>query len=167
MYVRNYGNGLDVPWQKVFNTDDKAVVEAYCAKKEILCEWKADGELRTRQLCQVIERHPVTGEDVWFNQAHLFHVSALEPKLRQMLLEIVEPENLPRNVYHADGSSISIEDLDDIRKAIGELTFTFNWNAGDVLMIDNMLIAHGRTPFSGNRKVLVAMAERHSNLPSP
>jgi alpha-ketoglutarate-dependent taurine dioxygenase len=166
MYVRNYGNGLDVPWQKVFNTERRDVVEAFCAKNAIICEWKADGELRTRQRCQVVEQHPVTGEKVWFNQAHLFHVSGLEPKLRDMLLGIMDEDELPRNAYHADGSSIATKDLDEIRRVIAETAITFSWQAGDVLMIDNMLVAHGRTPFSGNRKVLVAMAERYSNLPS-
>jgi hypothetical protein len=63
MYVRNYGNGLDVPWQKVFNTEDPAVVEAFCRINGILYEWKADGELRTRQVAQAIAVHPLTGRN--------------------------------------------------------------------------------------------------------
>ena len=35
MYVRNYGNGLDLPWQKVFQTDDRARVDEYCARASI------------------------------------------------------------------------------------------------------------------------------------
>src|SRR5690606_12407109 len=71
MYVRNYGGGLDVEWQKVFNSDDRSVVERYCRAHAIGFEWKDDGELRTRQRCQAVARHPKTQEMVWFNQAHL------------------------------------------------------------------------------------------------
>ncbi|MCZ7010123.1 TauD/TfdA family dioxygenase, partial [Salmonella enterica] len=41
-YVRNFGNGMDVPWQQVFNTEDRAQVETYCARHGIVCEWKDD-----------------------------------------------------------------------------------------------------------------------------
>jgi hypothetical protein len=50
MYVRNYGNGLDVDWQQVFGTDSRPEVEAYCAGHEIECEWKEDGELHAPDL---------------------------------------------------------------------------------------------------------------------
>ncbi|MEY4549296.1 MAG: hypothetical protein RL685_5491 [Pseudomonadota bacterium] len=161
MYVRNFGGGLDVPWPQVFNTSDRAEVERYCREHGISCEWKPDGELRTRQVCQVVAQHPHTRQSVWFNQAHLFHVSALEEEVREVLLDAVAPEDLPRNVYHADGSELPAEDLAAIRAALEECRRVFPWQGGDVLMLDNMLAAHARNPFSGPRKVVVAMAESH------
>jgi alpha-ketoglutarate-dependent taurine dioxygenase len=162
MYVRNFGNGLDVPWTQVFNTEDPAVVERYCRAHDIDCEWKEDGELRTRQICQATARHPVTDDWVWFNQAHLFHVSNLEPDVREALLDVVEPEDLPRNVYYGDGSPIEDGILNEIRGVLNELTISFPWQTGDIMMLDNMLAAHARSPFSGPRKVVVAMAEPYS-----
>lgn len=159
MYVRNYGNDLDVAWEQVFGTQDKGVVEAYCAGHGITCEWKPDGTLRTRQVCQGTAAHPVTGEPVWFNQAHLFHVSNLEPEVRATLLELVEEEDLPRNVYYGDGSPIADEDLAAVRAVLDAHTIVFPWQSGDVVMLDNMLTAHARTPFKGPRKVVVAMAQ--------
>ncbi|MGY6278214.1 TauD/TfdA family dioxygenase [Methylomonas sp. MgM2] len=162
MYVRNYGNGLDVPWTQVFNSEEPSVVERYCREHGIVCEWKDDGELRTRQICQATAQHPVTGDWVWFNQAHLFHVSNLEPDVREALLEILEPEDLPRNVYYGDGSAIEDGILAEIRGVLDELTISFPWQTGDVMMLDNMLAAHARAPFSGPRKVVVAMAGPYS-----
>lgn len=161
MYVRNYGNGLDLPWQRVFNTDSRAEVEAYCAKQHIAFEWTDDGELRTRQRCEGVARHPVTGDAVWFNQAHLFHISALEPDTREVLVDSVGEENLPRNVYYGDGSPIPDQDLDRVRAVLEQHKVVFPWQQGDVLMLDNMLAAHARAPFKGPRKVLVAMAQGH------
>ncbi|MEL7893788.1 TauD/TfdA family dioxygenase [Vreelandella neptunia] len=163
LYVRNYGD-FDMPWQKVFNTEDRAEVEAFCQRAGIRCEWKPDGDLRTTQLCQSIETHPVTGEQVWFNQGHLFHVSNLQPEVRESLEELLDPEDMPRNVFFADGSPIDDAIFDEIRGVLAEETVMFPWQAGDVLMLDNMLVAHARTPFKGPRKVVVAMAEGHGNL---
>lgn len=163
LYVRNYGD-FDMPWQKVFNTEDRSEVEAFCQRAGIRCEWKPDGDLRTTQLCQSIETHPVTGEPVWFNQGHLFHVSNLQPEVRESLEELLDPEDMPRNVFFADGSPIDDAIFDEIRGVLADETVMFPWQAGDVLMLDNMLVAHARTPFKGPRKVVVAMAEGHGNL---
>jgi len=159
--VRNYVTGLDVPWQRVFDTNDPAVVEAYCAAHAIAHEWTDDGELRTRQVAQAGAHHPRTHAPVWFNQAHLFHLSALEPSVREALLEAVDADQLPRNVYYGDGSAIEASVLDEIRAVYAELQVVFPWQAGDAVMLANMLVAHGRTPFTGARKVIVAMAEPH------
>lgn len=159
MYVRNYGNGLDVPWTKVFNTTDRGSVEQFCRAAGIAYEWKPDGELRTRQICQAVAVHPHTDETVWFNQAHLFHVSNLEPAVREALLAVVSETDLPRQACYGDGSPIETAVLDEIREVYQCHAVRFPWQEGDVLMLDNMLAAHGRTPFKGPRKILVAMAE--------
>src|SRR6267142_716839 len=86
MYVRNYGSGFDLSWEEVFQTTSKLEVESYCKSVEIDFEWLEEDQLRTRQTCQAIARHPRTGEMVWFNQAHLFHLSRLKPEIREALL---------------------------------------------------------------------------------
>lgn len=162
MYVRNYGNGLDVPWNQVFNTNDPADVERYCLAQGIAFEWKEDGELRTREICQATAIHPRTKEAVWFNQAHLFHVSGLAPDVRDTLLSVVDEDELPRNVYYGDGSAIEESILDEVREVLAAESVIFPWQKGDVLMLDNMLAAHGRQPFTGPRRIVVAMAEANS-----
>jgi alpha-ketoglutarate-dependent taurine dioxygenase len=159
MYVRTYGGGLDLPWQEVFQTTDKHTVEDYCRTAGIDFTWVGDHGLRTSQVCQAVATHPETGEAVWFNQAHLFHVSSLPPTVRDSLLSSYGEENLPRNVYYGDGTRIELSVLDSIREAYRQETTAFPWQEGDVLMLDNMLAAHGRTPFVGARKVVVGMAE--------
>jgi alpha-ketoglutarate-dependent taurine dioxygenase len=100
---------------------------------------------------------------VWFNQAHLFHISNLEPAVAESLLSIIKEEELPRNAYYGDGSPIETSVLDSIRDAYSRATVSFPWQQGDILMLDNMLTAHGRTPFEGPRKVVVAMADAYTD----
>lgn len=76
MYVRNYGD-LDLPWQVAFQTDDPNTVTAYCHTAGIDVEWQQGDRLRTRQVLPAVAVHPRTGEPVWFNQAHLFHISEI------------------------------------------------------------------------------------------
>jgi alpha-ketoglutarate-dependent taurine dioxygenase len=162
MYVRNYGTGLDLSWQEVFQTSNKAMVEDYCRRARMEFEWVGEHQLRTRQRAPVVETHPRTGELVWFNQAHLFHVSRLSAEVRDWLLAAYGEQNLPRNVYFADGSQIDAALLDEITQVYNDHSVVFPWCEGDVLMLDNMLTAHGRKPFVGKRKVVVGIAE--SNL---
>jgi alpha-ketoglutarate-dependent taurine dioxygenase len=159
MYVRNYGTGLDLSWQDVFQTTSRAEVEDYCRSAEIEFQWVGEDQLRTRQRCQVSARHPQTGEMVWFNQAHLFHISRLPAEARDYLLSTFAEEDLPRNVYFADGSAIEPEMVNAILKVYEKQSVIFSWCAGDVLLIDNMLTAHGRNPFSGKRRVVVGMSQ--------
>jgi alpha-ketoglutarate-dependent taurine dioxygenase len=162
-YVRHYRPGLDLPWQTVFQTDDPAAVESFCRQQGIDVSWHDDASLTTRQVCQATARHPATGEDVWFNQAHLFHPSSLPSEVRDALVARVGEHGLPRDARFGDGRPIPVEQLDHVRAAYLAEQTTFGWEAGDVLALDNMLVAHGRTPYEGPRRVLVAMAELSSS----
>lgn len=166
MYVRNYHEGLDVPWQKVFQTDDRSKVEEYCRSAGIQYEWLEQSRLRTREVHQGVAEHPQTGEPVWFNQAHLFHVSSLPAERREVLLAAYPEQDLPRNAYYGDGSPIEEQVLSEIREAYLQEAVVFPWEAGDILMLDNMLTAHARRPFAGPRKVVVGMAESFMNGPT-
>jgi alpha-ketoglutarate-dependent taurine dioxygenase len=159
MYVRNYGDGLDLTWQDVFQTTSKQEVEEFCRGAQIEFEWIGVNRLRTSQICQAIATHPKTGQTVWFNQAHLFNISGLPPEVRQSLLSAFEERDLPRNTYYGDGSPIETSALDEIREAYQQEAIIFPWQEGDIMMLDNMLTAHGRMPYTGARKVVVGMAE--------
>ena len=158
LYVRNFGDGLGLPWQVVFQTTERARVEEYCRETGMTCEWKGADRLRTRRVGQAVIQHPVTREMLWFNHAVFFHVSTLEPQVRQVLRAQFQDADLPGNTYYGDGTPIEDEVLDELRQIYHQETLAFPWQKGDVLVLDNMLIAHGRAPFTGPRQVLTGMA---------
>lgn len=160
LYVRNYTLGIDLSWQEVFQTDDRKEVEKYCVENHIEYTWHSASsgiELTTKQLCQATLEHPVTKEKVWFNQANLFHISALEKTDRETIVAAVGKDALPRNACYGDGSDIGEEELAHINEVFDSERIVFSWQKGDVMILDNILMAHSRFPFTGERKVVVAM----------
>ena len=159
MYVRNFTNGLDVSWQEFFHTTDRAKVEDYCRKAAISVEWKPDGSLRTQQVHPAVIQHPKTGESVFFNQIQLHHISCLKPEVKESLLSSFGEDNLPRHVYYGDRTPIEDAVIEEILAVYEQAKVSFPWQKGDVLMLDNMLTAHGRSPYVGSRKIVVAMGQ--------
>ncbi|WP_439686107.1 amino acid adenylation domain-containing protein [Cupriavidus oxalaticus] len=159
MYVRTFTPRLDVDWRDFYKTGDRAEVEARCRAAGIDCRWLDGDVLQTRTVCPAIVSHPVTGERSFFNQVQLHHVSCLEADVREDLLEMVGLERMPRHVMFGDGTPIP----DEAMALIGELyeacAVRFDWQRGDVVMLDNMLAAHARDPYEGPRKIVVAMGD--------
>jgi alpha-ketoglutarate-dependent taurine dioxygenase len=167
LYVRNFGDRLGLSWQTAFQTADRAVVEAYCQRNAIGFEWRSGDRLRTRQVRRAAGRHPFTGEPVWVNHATFFHVSTLPPAIGRALLEEMGEEELPNNTYYGDGEPIEPEVLSLLREAYCAETVEFPWARGDLLVIDNMLVSHGRATYEGPRHLLAGMASpfRWSDVP--
>ncbi len=158
MYVRNYTPGIDLSWQEVFQTDCRKELESFCDNHHINWNWPDSGpELTTKQVCQATTFHPITGDEVWFNQAHLFHISSLSKQDSDFLISELGRSNLTRNAFYGDGTELNEQYLEKIRKAYDLASIKFSWNRGDVLILDNVLMAHGRLPYQGERKIVVAM----------
>jgi alpha-ketoglutarate-dependent taurine dioxygenase len=166
MYVRNFSEGFDVPWQEFFHTDDKAEVERTCEAAGMKAEWSDNGGLRVSNLAQAVATHPRTGERIFFNQIQLHHPRCLDDETRTALEQLFEPDDMPRNVRFGDGTPISDKTMDDIGTLYEELCVELPWQAGDMIVLDNMLTAHARRPFSGKRKIVVAMGEMTEGQPA-
>ena len=161
LYVRNYRQGLGLDWRTVFQVDDprNATERARASGYEV--EWRTAGHLRTRRVGPAVLHHPRTREPLWFNHAAFFHVSTLAPAL-QAGLRALGDEHLPHQTYYGDGTPIPNEVVAAVRAAYEAESCSFSWRAGDLLLVDNMLVAHARRPFRGRREVRVAMADPFS-----
>lgn len=159
LYVRNFTGGpFGFKWQEVYQTEDKSEMEKFCTESDIEFEWIGEDKVRTRQKRPATAKHPDTDESLWINHATVLNVFSIEPKLQQMMLKFFKDKDLPNNTYYGNGESIDKETILKLKKAYDDEAVSFPWEKGDVLMLDNMMVAHGRKPFSGSRKVVVAMA---------
>jgi alpha-ketoglutarate-dependent taurine dioxygenase len=159
MVVRNYGEDIGLRWWTVFNTEDRAEVERLCREGGVVPEWRGENDLRTRAVRDVVHPHPVTGDPVWFNHIVLFHESSLDPAVREGLLEIYGEDGLPNNTYYGDGAPIPDDVVDHLRQCYRKASTRFDYQRDDLLIVDNMAAAHGREPFTGPRRIAVAMSE--------
>lgn len=160
-YIRNLhgGKGLGKSWQESFETQDKSILEQHAAASGMTVRWNPNGSVTLTSIGQATASHPLTGEEVWFNQADQFHPSTLPPAIYKSLISIYRSEEfLPQNATFGDGTLIPPEYLETIRQATQRHIVSTPWRQGDLLILDNMLVAHGRMPFKGPRKILVSMS---------
>ncbi|WP_412566398.1 TauD/TfdA family dioxygenase [Streptomyces europaeiscabiei] len=154
------GLGLGRSWQQTFETEDRETVESFLDAGETDWKWTADGGLRiVSQIRPSSIPHPVTGTEVWFNQSDQFHPAALGDETALELAQILPPEELPQSVTFADGSPIPDAYVLQVRDRGLEKAVDVNWVRGDLMVVDNVAVGHGRRPFTGDRRVLVAMSD--------
>ncbi len=160
-YTQNLhgGLGLGKSWQDTFETDERDRVDSFLGAAGAEAEWRRDGGLRVTQHRPATVRHPRTGAEVWFNQSDQWHPAALGDETAAALARLLPADQLPQSVAFADGSPIPAEDVVQVRDRGLAAAVDVDWRRGDVLLIDNVLVAHGRRPFTGDRRVLVAMSD--------
>jgi alpha-ketoglutarate-dependent taurine dioxygenase len=160
LHVRNFGPRIGLrPWQEAFGTKERAPVEQFLTDHEIQWEWRTGDCLHTWYVRPVIATHPVTGERVWFNHAAHGHMTTNTTPDMAAAVAAMSRYDVPFNTYHADGSPIEPSIMDAIREAYRREIVAFPWEPGNVMVLDNMLAAHGREPFTGSRRVLVGLTE--------
>jgi hypothetical protein len=152
LLIQSYGTDIGMPWSEAFQTTDWSHVEAHCRRLGIHWEWGKDERLRLSKVCSPVAVHPVSGERVWFNDAHRCSARIPEPE-RGATSKPIEPAC---QVRHADGSRIDPSDLRQVRAAFEASKVVFDWEPGDVLMLDNLLTAHAPNLAGGDLELAVA-----------
>lgn len=167
-------------WDSMFGTDDRQKVADICRENDFNIVWKEQDSLLIANTQPATRAHPVTGETVWFNHSQVFHWSAIpgeyayiakrQKRMPMYALEQVAkgliagkkrlqaPEEQAMHCTYGDGSPISDSDMDAVRAAIWKNLVIFPWQKGDVVVIDNFAVSHGRMPYTGPRQVVVAWA---------
>jgi hypothetical protein len=136
------------------------VVEQSCAENGSTVRWDREEGAKINNVLPAFRQHPETGEILWFNQVSTFLSSPHTAGLVRWLLYLMAYPNPLRRPCHAtlgDGRPITLGQLNVINRAIENATVRFRWRRGDLLMVDNYLVTHGRMPFQGERRILVAI----------
>lgn len=161
MYVRNFTDAIEPTWEQFFHTSDRALVEQHCRDAGSEFEWRPDGSLRIVQRSLAVMKHPVTADEVFFNQIQHHHIACVDQETREALRALFDDDALPRHVYYGDGSPIPDEVMEHVGSVYENVTVRFTWQKGDMIVLDNMLTSHARDAFEGPRHIVVAMGRIH------
>ncbi|MET4729764.1 alpha-ketoglutarate-dependent taurine dioxygenase [Lysobacter enzymogenes] len=159
MYVRNFTAGIGVSWQEAFNTERREDVEAYCREQDIRFAWQDEDSLKTWQVREPLLSHPASGEVSWFNHATFFNIQTLDADLRDSLRDMFGDDALPHNTYYGDGSPIEPAVIGELRRAYLAESVPIKWETGDLMVLDNLLTAHARKPFKGERRIYLSQTD--------
>ncbi|MGH8641093.1 MAG: TauD/TfdA family dioxygenase, partial [Burkholderiales bacterium] len=142
-YIRRYKDG---EWQLWAQTDKLQDVERYCRDNSLKYSFNSDKSVSTEYLCNAVVQPRWTDRDAFVNS---------------ILLVLWQEEDLKRDmslVRMEDGSKIPQEAIDEVREVSGRLTREVKWNPGDIVMIDNTRMMHGRRAFNDpKREIYVRM----------
>jgi alpha-ketoglutarate-dependent taurine dioxygenase len=159
LLIRNYNDDIGASFAEAFGTDDRRAVEGYCRANAITFEWQPDGALRTWQRRSAVVTHPLTGQRCWFNQIAFLNEWTMDPEVREYLVDVYGENGLPFNTRFGNGDPIGADVVQLINEVYEAHTVRERWQAGDLMVVDNVRTAHGREPFEGPREVVVAMAD--------
>ncbi len=158
LLTRSYNGEIGATVPEAFGTDDRDAVERYCRDHAIDWSWQPDGTLRTSQRRNAVVRHPADGRRCWFNQIAFLNRWTLAPEVAEYLIDEYGPEGLPFNTWYGDGEPIEEDVVRTLNAVYEQHTVRMPWQAGDLLLVDNIRTAHSREAYEGPREVVVAMA---------
>lgn len=162
-YVRNLhsGEGMGPSWQQTFLTDDPTVVEKSCRDMSIEYQWKKNRGIKLVHTRPATRVHPVTGEKVWFNQVDQYHPSHFPEDVYEALILLADgnEEELPLYASFGDSEKIDRSIIQEVIDTIDKEVVVRPWEKGDFIIVENMLVAHGRRSYKGDRQIVVSMAQ--------
>ena len=121
-------------WQKQYKTDDLRVVEQTCRSNNLLLQINADESIDLQYISPAI--HPSRcGKYPTF-------INSLLPAIHRY-------KNV---VCFDDDTEITDDIVDELNELAERITTEISWETGDVLMVDNTRVMHGRRAFSDNQR---------------
>ena len=152
LLTRNYNDEIGASFAEAFGTEDRGAVERYCRANAIEFEWQPDGGLRTRQRRSAVVRHPVTGQRCWFNQIAFLNEWTIDPEVREYLVDVYGADGLPFNTRFGNGDPIGEDVVQLLNEVYEANTAREPWQAGDLMLVDNIRTAHSREPYDGTAR---------------
>jgi len=145
-----------IGWDDAFFTQSEAQVDAHCLALGIQSIWNDDGSLTLIEEMDAVTPHPITGKLFYRNNLHT-NENWNTPETAAMTAEIRGGQKYPSGIFLEDGSTLTPEEVSKIKQIWARIELAWRWRNGDIMILDNLQVAHGRNPFSGPREVLVAL----------
>lgn len=151
-------------WKTGFFTDKRDEVEAICLERGMKPVWQEDGSLTATVDFDAFTPHPVTGEPIYRSNIHLDlytdrALAELPKEVREPIQEMFASQVIKSGVYLGDGTALSEDELDAFNAVVDKHEVSWTWQPGDIMLLDNLLTAHGRNPYEGTRDIQVGLLD--------
>ena len=146
-------SGMGRSWQSTLSVETREDAEQRLVELGYSWQWQDDGSLRATSPVLPAVRQLPSGKKAFFNQ------------LIAATRGWKDSRNDPaRAITHGDGTPLDIDATRLAAELAERLTFDLAWQTGDVALVDNFVVMHGRRHFRGTRRVLASLvaAESHS-----
>lgn len=146
------GSGMGRSWRSTLRSATRDDAEQRLAELGYEWEWLPDDCLRATTPVLPAVKSTEDGRRVFFNQliaaARGWKDSRNDPS---------------RAIRFGDGTPLPRETVSQIAQLAEEMVYEVHWGQGDVAIVDNLLVMHGRRPFQGPRRVLASLADAQHN----
>lgn len=141
-------SGMGRSWQSTFRVETREEAQARMEEFGYTWEWLEDGSLRATTPVLPAVREVSPGRKVFFNQ------------LIAAFCGWKDSRNDPsKSITFGDGQPLERDTVMEVANMAEQLTFDLPWQNGDIALVDNFLVMHGRRTFQGPRKILASLLE--------
>ena len=139
-------SGQGRSWQSTLSAESREQAEKKLEHLDYDWQWQQDGSLSVTTPVLPAVRQLHDGRSVFFNQLIAAFRGWKDAR-----------NHGEKSICFGDGSAIDSEHMAQAIALADELTFDIPWQSGDVAVLDNFLVMHGRRPFQGQRIVLASL----------
>lgn len=145
-------SGMGRSWRSTLGVDDRDAAETRLRELNYSWQWQSDGSLRATTPPLPAVKDLGDGRKSFFNQLIAAYCGWNDPR------------NDPSGaIRHGDGTPLDGEAVQRAAALAEELAFDLMWHVGDVVILDNTVAMHARSPFVGTRKVVASLAQMNTH----
>lgn len=143
-WLANYAFGKDINEHDLLDIKKEKAIKLASERVSKDVEFLEDNSLLIHQHTKPIRIHPRNNLPIIFSSLPTYYAPHYFDKSK------------PLTIRYDDGSSIPEEYLDFLFETAVDIEYTHTFEDGDLLIIDNYLVYHGRNPYDGKREVLAS-----------
>ena len=161
LFVRNYNEANFKGWREAWQVSDRAELELLLREANVEWTWMTDEWLQTRQRLPAVVRDPSSGARIVFSCIHLWHRSYVTKMNASIGVPLPDdPAKQPFATFFGDGSPIPDELISLMHETYVEQMVAIPYQPNDFIVVNNLLVTHGRQPYVAPRKIYVTMREK-------
>jgi len=139
-------SGQGRSWKSTLSAENRQQAEGKLAHLHYDWQWQEDGSLSVTTPVLPAVRQLNDRRTVFFNQLIAAFRGWKDAR-----------NSGEKSICFGDGSAIDSSHMALAIDLADKLTFDIPWQSGDVALLDNFLVMHGRRPFQGKRTVLASL----------